>query len=146
MVKRAAFISVNVFIILVLYSIADLANPSKRKDQQENHAPLVKITVPKNNSFFEWNSPLKYAVTVSDAEDGDSKFDEITSNEVLLQVRYIADSSKLAGELNRTEKIETGLAAMRTSNCLNCHDFNSKLIGPSFYEINKRYSDTKASA
>jgi cytochrome c len=33
---------------------------------------------------------------------------------------------------------------MRTSNCFNCHNFNSKSIGPSFYEINKRYQSTPA--
>lgn len=32
-----------------------------------------------------------------------------------------------------------GLDGIKHSNCLNCHSFNAKLIGPSFFDIAKRY-------
>lgn len=38
-----------------------------------------------------------------------------------------------------------GLSVIAISNCLNCHNFNSKSIGPSFFEISKRYPAAKAS-
>src|SRR6202012_5639467 len=38
---------------------------------------------------------------------------------------------------------EPGLAAIRTSNCFNCHNFNGKAMGPSFDEIQKKYPSAK---
>ena len=37
-------------------------------------------------------------------------------------------------------KEDAGLAAIQSSNCFNCHNFNSKLAGPSFTEIGKKYT------
>lgn len=144
MVKGMSLFLAGLFIVLVLYSVVDYANPSKKvKLQQQNHPPVVKIISPKNNILYEWDVPLNYTITVSDQEDGESKFEEIPSNEVFLEVRYLADTSKAATELTSARSSQPGLAEIRTSNCLNCHAFNNKLIGPSFYEINKRYPDTK---
>jgi cytochrome c len=110
---------------------------------EENHTPVVRILSPKNNSLYQWGTPATYSVSVSDAEDGESKFQEIESSEVLLQIRYLPDSLKLQAELaDETRTNPPGLTDIRKSDCLNCHAFNGKLIGPSFAEISKRYSDT----
>src|SRR4051794_21550149 len=106
MTRKLSFFIANVFIILTAYSIINFANPSKTKAQQENHPPVVKIVAPKNNSVYEWNTPLKYTITVSDPEDGDSKFDEIASTEVFLEVKYVADTLKMAADLSKAEKNE----------------------------------------
>lgn len=143
MVKGISFFIAGLFIVFVLYSFVDYANPKRNKYQQENHPPVVKIISPKNSILYKWDVPLNYTITVSDEEDGESKFEEIPSNEVFLEVRYLADTSKVTTELTSNKSSQPGLAEIRTSNCLNCHAFNNKLIGPSFYEINKRYSDTK---
>ena len=144
MVKRISFFLAGLFLVLTLYSVVNFAYPSKKiRLQQENHPPIVKIISPKRNSLYEWNVPMNYTVTDSDQEDGESKFDEISANEVFLEVRYLADTSKVAIILNSAKSSPPGLAAIRTSNCLNCHAFNTKLIGPSFYEINKRYPNIK---
>ena len=112
----------------------------KNQTQQQDHAPVVKITSPANNSTFNPGAQVHYSVTVSDKEDGDSKYDEINQKEVLLEVKYLSDESKLSAELNKAvENDPPGLAAIRTSNCFNCHSFNSKSIGPSFVDINKKY-------
>lgn len=144
MVKSISFFLAGLFIGLVLYSVVNYANPYKKnRFQQENHPPVVKIISPKNNILYKWDVPLNYTIRISDQEDGESKFEEIPSNEVFLEVRYLADTSKVATELTSANSSPQGLAEIRTSNCLNCHAFNTKLIGPSFYEINKRYSNTK---
>jgi len=141
MVKRTIFFLVILFTALSLYSFVNFAYPAKKnRSVQENHPPLVKITAPKNNSVYEWNSAVNYTITVSDQEDGESKFDEIPANEVFLQVNYSKDSLKSSIP---STAVNDGLATMRTSNCLNCHAFNTKLIGPSFYDINKRYTANK---
>jgi cytochrome c len=106
---------------------------------QENQAPVVKIISPKNSGVFDQGAPVSYKISVSDKEDGDSKFDEINTKEVLLEVRH------MTGKPNKTAQSDApGLATIMTSNCINCHGFNSKSIGPSFYEINKRYPATKS--
>lgn len=119
----------------------NFASPVKNKYQQENHVPVVKITRPSDESSFPLNVPTGYNITVSDKEDGDSRYGEINSKEVLLQVKYFADSSKepsSRGSLNDAQ----GLAIIRASNCFNCHAFSSKGIGPSFSDLVKKYAPT----
>ncbi|MEO8582523.1 MAG: c-type cytochrome [Flavitalea sp.] len=112
---------------------------------EENHPPAVKIISPKSNSAFPLNSAIRYAISVSDKEDGDSKFSEIAANEVFLEVVYYSDSVKINAELKKPVVNDApGLAIIKTSNCFNCHGFNTKIIGPSFYEISKRYAGNNA--
>ena len=113
--------------------------------QQENHTPVVKITSPANNAVFSSGAPIPYQVSVSDKEDGDSRYDEINVKEILLEVRYVKDKSKINTLIKGTVQDDPpGLAVMRSSNCFNCHDFSSKSIGPSFSDICKHYPVTKA--
>ncbi len=83
---------------------------------------------------------MHYEISVSDKEDGESKYDEIDAKQVLLEVKYFSDASKINTATNKNDA--PGLAAMKTSNCFNCHGFDNKVIGPSFNEINKRYKPT----
>jgi cytochrome c len=101
---------------------------------QVNHPPDVKISDPKAGVNYQWNVPIAYKITVSDKEDGDSRFDEIPSSEVLLEVRYIDDTSVVVSSPDKKP-----LQAMMSSNCMNCHAFGSRLIGPSFMEISSKY-------
>jgi len=118
-----------------------------RKPQQQNHPPVVKISAPLNNTAFAAGSPISYQVSVSDKEDGDTKFDEINVKEILLQVNYTKDKTKTAAIMKGPVPNDPpGLAVMVRSNCFNCHNFNSKSIGPSFFEICKHYSVTKANS
>lgn len=97
---------------------------------QENHPPVVKLTVPTAASV---QSPLSYSINISDKEDGETKFDEINPNEILLQVKYGDNGKK--NDVN-------ALHAMMASNCMNCHAFKSKLIGPSYLDISNKYSSS----
>lgn len=129
--------TVIVFILCMLTAFT--YNP-----QQQNHAPVVKLITPASNAVFEPGSPISYQVSVSDKEDGDSKYDEINVKEILLRVSYVKDKSKIAALLkNPVADNAPGLAVITRSNCLNCHNFTSKSIGPSFLEICKHYPATK---
>lgn len=99
---------------------------------QQNQPPVVKITLPKANENLKPGSQVRYSIDVSDKEDGDTKFDEINSNEILLTVN--------SGKVKPNDK--SALHAMMSSNCMNCHAFKSKLIGPSFMDISIKKSNT----
>jgi cytochrome c len=107
--------------------------------QQENHPPVVKIVLPQSNSSFDKDGSVTYKVSISDKEDGESKFDEINPKEVLLEVRYLKN-----GKVLPVNSQSNGLNIVMTSNCVTCHGFNTKAMGPSFADINKRYVATKA--
>jgi cytochrome c len=108
---------------------------------QGNNPPAIKIISPLDKSTVELNSSIQYRIKVSDKEDGESEFDEIASNEVFLEVRYVQDAVKKSVSAISTVD-PNGLTVMKKSNCFNCHAFNGKLIAPSFYEIAKRYAVT----
>lgn len=129
--KRSGLIYLLVSSSIVLYSFICF--------QQENHAPEVKIISPQNKSSFDKDAQVIYKISVIDKEDGDSKFDEINPKEVLLEVRYLKTGKMLPANLQNN-----GLNIMMTSNCITCHGFNTKAMGPSFLDINKRYPATKA--
>ena len=127
---RSLIICISVFLSLIFFSFIS---------QQENHPPVVKIISPQNNSAFDKDAAVTYKISVSDKEDGDSKFDEINVKEVLLEVRYLKN-----GKAPANPSGNPGLNMIMGSNCVNCHNFNSKAMGPSFYEISKRYPSSKA--
>ncbi|MDB5142926.1 MAG: c-type cytochrome [Mucilaginibacter sp.] len=130
---KSKFIYLLILLSLLLYSFINL------KNQQENHPPVIKIISPQNNTSFDKDALVTYKISISDKEDGESKFDEINTKEVLLEVRHLMGKSN-----KKVQNDQPGLAVIMTSNCINCHGFNSKSTGPSFYEINKRYTATKA--
>lgn len=133
-------IYLNFLLAPLLYSFIGVIN-SARKPQPENTPPIVKIINPKNNSVFDSNTIINYEISVADKEDGNSKYDEINAKEVLLEVKHV---TKLQAPNNSVQPDAPGIAIMRMSNCFNCHNFNSKGIGPSFFDISKKYPATKS--
>src|SRR6185312_350766 len=125
------FIYLNSLIILALYFTAICSTT-----QEENNAPSVKINSPKNNAVINARAAVNYEIDVADKEDGNSKYDEINNKEVLLEVKLVKDKLTL---VKIVQPDPPALTIMRTSNCFNCHNFNSKSIGPSFYDISRRY-------
>jgi len=137
--KTIIFISILfVFLFCVLRNFAS----GNKIIQQQNHVPVVKINSPADNNSYTAGSQVHYQIDVSDKEDGESKYDEIDAKQVLLEVKHFTDASKANSNINANDA--PGLAAMKTSNCFNCHAFDNKLIGPSFNDINKKYKPTTA--
>ena len=114
--------------------------------QTPNHAPVIRIAQPANHSVCTWGSQIQYSVEVSDTEDGESKYQEIQPAEVLVRLKY-AENSAQASAYIKQKKINdtTGLMNMMVSNCFSCHGFKTKLAGPSFQDINKKYPNTSSS-
>lgn len=111
--------------------------------QQTNDRPVVKIIAPKDKSMYPMDTRVAYEINVSDKEDGESKYGEIPQNNVVLKVEYIENLSVPIENNKEIQMDSLGLIGILNSNCLNCHAFKNKLIGPSFYEISKHYEPTQ---
>jgi cytochrome c len=139
-IKRYSAVLALVFLTLLFSDFS-----FNKKLQIQNQAPIVKIISPKNNGMLSLNAPVSYEISVSDKEDGDSKYDEINAKEVLLEVKHLKDKSRAAALLNKPVGPDApGLFVIRTSNCFSCHNFNSKAMGPSFFEVAGKYKPTRA--
>jgi len=113
--------------------------------QTPNHAPVIGITQPANHSVYNWGSQVQYSVDVSDMEDGESKYQEIQPTEVLVRLKYTENSGQASAYLKQKKFNDTtGLMNMMISNCFSCHGFKTKLAGPSFQDISKKYPNTSS--
>ena len=120
-----------------------LAVTAAQPDLADNDPPKVTITAPADNGEFQWNSLVPYAISVSDREDGKTEFEEIAANEVLLRIAFLPNPSRKDKYLLDLSKADNQpLQRMSVSNCFTCHAAKTKLIGPSFDLIAKRYPDT----
>jgi cytochrome c len=133
--KLSAILLVNLFMFCAMsFSLVLSA--------QENSAPVVRIITPTDRSTLRWNADVQYTIQVSDKEDGNSEYDEINSNEVLLKVVYIPDTMKAlnysSGKITQDEP--RAITLMKTSTCFSCHTSRTKLIGPSFDRIAEKYN------
>ncbi|HKI46694.1 MAG TPA: c-type cytochrome [Balneolales bacterium] len=148
-VMKYGFSLKNIWILPLLLAAGYVTSalPNKTVSHQSvpgNHPPVVKIITPENGSNVKWDTPIRYKIRVSDEEDGDSRFGEITPSEVFLEVRYEPDPSKISRDTIRAAQPDPqGLAAIRTSNCVTCHAFDATRIGPSFAAISRKYPATK---
>jgi len=112
---------------------------------QDNQPPVVKILSPKSDALPTGIEQVHYSISVADKEDGDSKFEEINNKEVLMEVRYVKSEAAVQAVVKKGAKDDPpGLTMIRTNNCFNCHNFDGKGIGPSFFEISNRYPFTAA--
>ncbi|MEJ7587293.1 MAG: hypothetical protein WKI04_06995 [Ferruginibacter sp.] len=107
----------------------------------ENVPPEVVIVKPSQNDRFFWNTIIQYKIRITDKEDGKSEYEEINAKEVLLEVCYLPDaaSAQIYTDKKSNEKENSGLTMIRRSDCFTCHASKSKLIGPSFEMIAKKY-------
>ena len=113
--------------------------------QDQNRPPRVTIQLPRDNDVFDWDAVVRYEISVSDEEDGESEYEEIPRNEVFLEVLYLPDASLLNGEAAAAEQDAPGLLLMKTTNCFNCHAVNTRVLGPPFSEVARRYENDAAS-
>jgi len=113
----------------------------------QNNPPKVEIITPKDADTFVPGSYVRYSIVVTDKEDGSSEFEEISPREVFLEVTYLPGNDK--GNENNVVKTgmkdnPAGLTLMKSSTCFNCHMVKSKLTGPSFLEITRKYPNNSA--
>jgi cytochrome c len=129
------------FVLLALFAFGFVPK-NYSTEVSENTIPIVSITTPSAATPFKWNAIIPYAIEVSDREDGESRYDEISSREVFLWAKYLNDSSDKKNETIEQLKNIDPLVWMAQSTCFNCHASKRKLIGPSFESIATRYRQT----
>lgn len=112
--------------------------------QDQNSPPKVTISVQEKGNTFRWNSIVPYTISVSDAEDGNTEYNEIPSHEVLLVAKYLPDST-LIKKIPIGERLidHDAVLTMSKAMCFNCHAAKAKLIGPSFEQVAVRYKNTR---
>ncbi len=145
-VKRTTAILTSIIIgVFVAFALSNIhGNYAHATGQSNDQPPVVKITAPPNGSMYQWNSLVEYNIVVSD-HGKSSKYQEIPSSEVLLKTTYVPDVSHIAASSSQMpESLPAGLQNITGSNCLGCHNFKSKAMGPSFSAIKERYPDTDA--
>ena len=98
-----------------------------------NTAPVVKFDSPHDGDFFTPGQPVKYTVSVTDAEDGASvaKPDEFSIRTLVSSAFLRADGKTVAGD--------PGFALMKASDCFNCHAIEQKIVGPPLVDIAAKY-------
>ena len=107
--------------------------------QKQNNPPDVKLSLGEKTKFLRWKSLVTYSISVSDVEDGKSEYNEIPSNEVLLEVRFFSDSSLARKVVSSKAANQDVPLQMGKALCFSCHGVKTKVIGPSFEQIAKRY-------
>jgi cytochrome c len=112
--------------------------------QTPNHAPRIKFLEPSGKTIYTWNELVPYSVEISDQEDGESRFQEIPSAEVLVKLKYVENQAKASLYLKQKKIADsTGVNSMLISNCFNCHAVKMKMAAPSFQDISNRYLNTR---
>jgi cytochrome c len=141
--------SLKIFVLFSLFYLAPLFSNDTllKKYDQENSAPEVRIIEPIDQSEFKWNSLVSFTISVIDQEDGISEYNEITENEVILEVAYMPEAVVPSKDFKDQSRLDRQMLSMMSrSNCLNCHAAQTKIIGPSFQLVAERYAEQPGAA
>jgi cytochrome c len=119
-----------------------------------NEPPQVTLDiVGGNRSFFFPGTPIRYAVQVTDREDGSLEGGQIQSDQVTVTAEYRKNApppaAPAAGHRAAPPPIahSEGKKLIEGSDCLACHQIDRKSIGPMYTDVAKKYrGDTTALA
>jgi cytochrome c len=130
--------------LLILHCLVILAYYIIHKPfhQTTNNPPSVRIIVPEEGAVINISSSVRFQVTVSDEEDGSTEYGEIQPYEVHLELSCwpgVNEANDYRKSLNSNAEDSPGLQLIKRSDCFNCHQDKTRLMGPSFEEIAGRY-------
>lgn len=131
-------------ILSLLVVAGALAAVSFARVQPVNSAPSVKLLKPIPSISIKAGSVVNYAIEVVDKEDGQTKYEEISSPEVYLSIQALGNSTDQQRWLEKEKQSEPAFRLMKQQICFNCHAVKQKLVGPSFSEIIKKYTGKAA--
>ncbi len=111
-----------------------------------NEPPKVNLTVVTGNkSFFFPGKSIKYAVSVTDPEDGSLLNKRILPSQVSVSANYLSEGFNLTEVAQKqistdvTAQFAGAMAMINKSDCNICHLKDGKSLGPAFVEIAKKY-------
>jgi cytochrome c len=111
-----------------------------------NEPPNVDIDLlGSNRSFFFAGIPVRYAVSVTDREDGSLRSGSIPARRVSVSAQYLKEGLPSGGAATAPRSSDTAPATGRRliegSDCLSCHQWNRKSIGPAYMDVARKYHD-----
>jgi cytochrome c len=108
-----------------------------------NEPPSVAIDlVGSNTSFFFPGVPVRYQVRVTDREDGSLRSGKIPAGRVSVSAQNLKEWGAASAGTQAT-----GRKLIEANDCLSCHQFTRKSIGPAYVDVARRYhDDTTATA
>jgi cytochrome c len=114
-----------------------------------NEPPSVDIDlVGSNRSFFFPDIPVRYAVRVTDREDGSLRSGTIPARRVSVDAQYLKEGVPSSGAAtavrSSVDAHATGRRLIEGSDCLACHQLNRKSIGPAYADVARKYHDDRA--
>ncbi|MDQ3674103.1 MAG: PKD domain-containing protein, partial [Gemmatimonadota bacterium] len=109
-----------------------------------NEPPSVDVDlVGSNKSFFFPSVPVRYAVRVTDREDGSLRSGTIAARRVSVSAEYHKDGVPAVAATTAPSPGEnaqaTGRRLIEGSTCLSCHQTNRVSIGPSYMAVARKY-------
>ena len=96
-----------------------------------------------NRTFFFPGVPVRYAVRVTDREDGSLRSGTIPASRVNVTAQYVKEGTPAGGAGSIQE---TGRKLIEGSDCLSCHQLTRKSIGPAYSDVARRYKDSTVTA
>lgn len=150
-IKNSADTLIHTFEKAGFYTVKLTAiDPTNLKDEA-----FIKVTVGNeiadiqwnftgNQTFFWKNQPLKYAVNVTDKEDG-TLGEGIDNKAVKVNISYLPEGKDFVQNALGHQVEPTGKALMDKSDCKACHQLDKKSSGPTYQAIAEKYAkNTKA--
>jgi cytochrome c len=108
-----------------------------------NAPPVVGVDlVDSNKSFFFAGVPVRYAVRVTDREDGSLQAGTIPAGRVAVTADYMKERMTTSGPPAAVRVVDqhaTGRRLIEGSTCLSCHQMDRTSIGPSYSAVARRY-------
>jgi cytochrome c len=99
--------------------------------QVGNTPPAVTLQSPRHGSFFDWNKPVPYQVSVTDPDGEVIDPNRVVVHSEFKRRRYAANDG--------TETADPGLALMRSTTCFACHMTDALVAGPPYLKVAEKY-------
>jgi cytochrome c len=114
-----------------------------------NEAPKVSLNVDKGNkTFYFGEKEIIYDISISDNEDG-TIGKGINEDEVSVTFDYVPegyDPIAMAANQASADQLASfavGKNLIESSDCISCHQFDAKSIGPSYKAVSERYANNQ---
>lgn len=115
-----------------------------------NARPIIRFLEPREGDFFDPEEPIRYSLTVSDAEDGTNDFDDVeergaepidpaSPGRVSLNAMHSPGPVPTAGGTEGADQGPPGMRRMKKTDCFNCHAVDQVRVGPPLLEIANKY-------
>jgi cytochrome c len=111
-----------------------------------NEPPVLKAEITGGNKTFYFPAtPVKYAVQVSDKEDGNTTDGSIKPGDVMVSFDYLKgfDMTGIAQGHQQAIAEAPGKTLIGKSDCKSCHLIDQRSAGPSYQEVAKKYKGQK---